>query len=192
MATSSGRQYAARTGVGIGRTKDEIEAELRRLGATRRAMLDDEEARQAVVMFERAGRDGATTRYRLTLPLPDPNAHEFRRSPSGRVWYDTNRQRQEWQQGCAERWRALGAYVKALRVAHEAGILMVEEALLPYAVLADGRTVAEYTLPQLPVAAATRRLPPMLPGAEGTGRDGEGRIVLLPAPAPALDESEGE
>lgn len=155
----SQRNYAARTTVGIGRTKDEIEQELRRLGATRGAFFDDDEHAQAVIMFERE-----QTRYRLVLPLPDPQADQFQWSPARQVRYTEARQQQEWRQACNERWRALGAYVKALRVGVEAGILHIEEALLPYVVLPSGQTVAEYTLPQLADAANVGRMPPLLPG----------------------------
>src|SRR5258707_7452450 len=159
MGTTGKRQYASGTVVGIGRSKDDIDGELRRVGALRRAFYDDEEARIAVVQFEREG-----VRYRLTLPLPDPKDDKYRWTPARRFTVDAARQHQAWQQDCAERWRALSAYIKALRVGWEAGIIKLEEALLSAAVLGTGQTVGEYILPQLPASLEAHSLPPLLPG----------------------------
>lgn len=175
MAATAKRQYASGTHVGVSRSKGEIEDELRRIGAGRRAFFDDEDELRAVVMFERQG-----VRYRLILPLPDPNADRYKWSPSRRVRYDASRQREEWLQECAERWRALAAYIKALRVGWEAGIIKLEEALLSAAMLGNGQSVGEYVLPQLPQSLAANALPPLLPGVGA--QSGAPSIIALPSP----------
>lgn len=161
--SSSKRPYAAGTSVGIWQSKQHIERDLQRLGTTRHAFFDDLERHQAAIMFELG-----ETRYRLLLPLPDPQADTYKWTPARRFRRDAAGQREAWEQDVRERWRALAEYVKALRIASEAGILHVREALLPYALLADGRTVAQYTLPQLAEVASTDQLPPLLPGVGET------------------------
>lgn len=169
------RQYAAGTTVGVGRSKEEIAAELRRMKAVRHAMMDDDEARRSVIVFEREG-----VRYRITLPLPDPRGDTYWRTPSRRDLRSRDDAYKLWMQDVAERWRALAVYIKTLRVSAEAGIVKVEEALLPFAVLSNGETVAEYTLPQIRDAySQPGYLPPMIPGAQRT------------LPAPQVEEERG-
>jgi hypothetical protein len=164
MTTSQKRQYASGTYVGIGRSKDEIQAELVRMGASKRLFYDDDEAHHAVVSFERAG-----VRYRITLSLRDPATEVFRYTPARRFLRDAVEQRAAWLQDCNERWRALAAYIKALRDSAEAGITTVETVLQPFAVVpaSGGRTVQEWVGEQLPQAYARgEEMPPLLPGLE--------------------------
>ncbi len=172
MTTTSKRPYAASTSVGIGRSKEEIQVELVRMNASKRLFYDDDEAHRAVVSFERAG-----VQYRITLPLADPDADRFQRTPARRFQRDPKQVREAWVQDCMERWRALAAYVKALRVAAEAGITTVERVLMPFAVgpQSGGRTVTEWIEAQLPSAYRQGMLPPLLPGVgEGPKQIGEG------------------
>ena len=161
--SSSKRPFAAGTSVGIWQSKQQIERDLERLGTTRHAFFDDLERHQAAIMFELG-----ETRYRLLLPLPDPDAEVYWWTPARRIERTPKQAREVYEQDVRERWRALAEYIKALRIASEVGILHTREALLPYALLADGRTVAEYTLPQLAEVATVDKMPPLLPGVGET------------------------
>lgn len=156
------KQYAAGTTVGIGQSQEEIKRELISLGATKRLIHEDDERHLAVLMFERAG-----VQYRITLPLLNPADRAFRYTPLRGLARTQAQARDAWLQDCKERWRALAAHVKALRVATEAGITTVERVLLPFAIVPDsgGRTVEEWMGEQLPQAYATGHMPPLLPGA---------------------------
>ena len=57
-----------------------------------------------------------------------------------------------------------------LRVAWEAGILKLEDALLSSVMLGNGQSVGEYIFPQLPASLQAQALPPMLPGCPGRRR----------------------
>jgi hypothetical protein len=165
------RTYASGTSVAVGRSKEQVEAELRRMGATRRAFLDDDEHGQAVVMFERDA-----LRYRIILPLPSSQDRAFWHTPSRGYSRTREQALAAWEQACRERWRALAEYIKALRVGYEAGIIRIEEALLSAVVLPSGETVGEWVAPQLPEAYASRAMPPMLPGVRSP------RLLELSAP----------
>jgi len=161
------RGYASGTTVPIYRSKGEIEEELRRMGVAKRAFLDDDEHHQVVIMFERENR-----RYRIFLPLPDPEADVYRYSARFTRRSDSAT-RGAWEQDCRERWRALVAYLKALRIGWESGIVRIEDALLHAVMLPDGESVGEWVAPQLPRIYASGQMPPLLPGAGQTTRSGE-------------------
>lgn len=163
-ATKGARGYASGTTVPVYRSKAEIESELQRMGATKRLFYDDDEHHQVMIMFERENR-----RYRILLPLPDPEADGYRYSAQFRRRSDTTT-RAAWEQECRERWRALVAYMKALRVGWEAGIVRIEDALLHAVMLPDGETVGQWVAPQLPRIYGSNQMPPLLPGAGETTR----------------------
>lgn len=152
--TTNKRAYAARTEVPVWRSKDAISSDLKRLGAQREAFYAA--PGRAVIVFEIG-----ETRYRLSVSMPSPDDYRY----DARGYTRTERQaRIAFEQDERERWRALVAYVKSLRIAAEAGIIDIREALLSNVVLANGETVGEFLLPQLAEAAAAERMPPLLPG----------------------------
>jgi hypothetical protein len=159
MATSN-RQYAEKTTVTIGRTKDAIISELQRLGASRRAFYDDDEGGRAMIVFERSDR-----RYRFELPLPSSTDPKYRYTPARRYVRSETEQRAAWTQDCQARWRGLAEYIKAMRIAHELGIVRAEEALLPYLLLPNDQTVGDWLDPQVAEVYATNQMPSLLPGA---------------------------
>ena len=70
---------------------------------------------------------------------------------------------------CRQTWRALALVVKAKLEAVDAGITVFEEEFLAHIVLPDGRTVGQFTLPQVESAYLTGKMPKLLPGlAEST------------------------
>lgn len=175
MTSAAKRQYASGTTVGIGRSKDEIQAELVRMGALKRLIHEDDEAHRAVVAFERLG-----IQYRITLPLPDPTLRDFWYTPARSYRRDGEQAREAWVQACMERWRALAAYIKALRVAAEGHITTVERVLAPFAVVpgTNGQTVQEWVEAQLPDAYARGSVPPLLSGTDAL------RLIEAPGEAP--------
>ena len=56
--------------------------------------------------------------------------------------------------------------IKAKLEAVESGITSIEQEFLPYIVLADGRTVSQFILPQIAQVYETGRMPKLLPGVE--------------------------
>lgn len=159
MPAQAKRQYASGTTVGIGRTKDEVQSELVRMGAGKRLLYEDDAGHLAIVSFERGG-----IQYRISLPLRAFEEDAFRFTPARKFRRDAIEQRAAWLQDCAERWRALAAYVKALRVAAEAEITTVERVLQPFAVVpgTGGRTVTEWAEERLPQAYRLGAMPPLL------------------------------
>lgn len=146
--------YAAQTEVPADRSRGEIERTVTRFGA--RSFAYGWEGSTAVIGFELGDRQ-----YRFALPLPDPNAREFRVSPAGRQRTDKAREA-EHAQAVRQRWRALALIVKAKFAAVEAGISTVEIEFMANTVLPDGRTVGEHTLPAIAEAYASHTVPSML------------------------------
>jgi len=153
--------YAKETDVPADKSRGEIERTLTRYGAT--AFMYGWSGNYAVIGFEMAGR-----RYRVTLPLPEKSAAEFTRTPARGRQRTNEAAMSAWEQATRQRWRALALWVKAVLEAAESGIVTVEQALVPFTVLPDGRTVGEWLLPQLE-QMAPGQMPPMLPGLLGPG-----------------------
>lgn len=158
--------YAKDTTVPADRSRAEIEQTLSRYGAT--AFMYGWSGMRAVIGFEMDGR-----RYRVTLPLPNKSAPEFTRTPARGKLRSSDAASSAWEQATRQRWRALALWIKAILEATEAGIVTAQEALVPFAVLPDGRTAGEWLLPQLERIGA-EQMPPMLPGLLTAGADGDG------------------
>ena len=154
-------RYAESTHVPSDRSRSEIERTLRRYGATAFAYGWQEGAAQ--LMFEMANR-----RIRFTLPLPDPDADEFRLTPSGKYERTAKGQEEAYEQAVRQRWRALALVIKAKLEAVEAGISTVEDEFLSHVALPAGGTVGEWMKPRLDEVYATGQMPALLPG----GADG--------------------
>lgn len=154
-------QYAKKTVVTVDKSKLEIEQVLRRYGATAFGHMWNEDG--AAVLFEIAGR-----RITMRLPLPDPDAHEFRFTAQNRARSQTARA-EVYDQAVRQRWRALVLIVKAKLEAVESGITTVEREFLADVTLPDGRTVGDWAAPQLELAYAHDRMPALLPGVNGRG-----------------------
>lgn len=154
-------QYASKTTVTVDRSKQEIEAVLRRYGATAFGHMWNEDG--AAVLFEIAGR-----RVTMRLPLPDPNAHQFRFTAQNRPRSQASRA-EAYDQAVRQRWRALVLIVKAKLEAVESGITTVEREFLADVTLPDGRTVGDWAAPQLEQAYGNGNMPALLPGVGGHG-----------------------
>lgn len=149
-------RYAAGTDVPADRSRAEIERTLERYGAD--AFGYAREARQAMIQFRIGGRF-----VRIMLPLPDPDATEFKMTPTGKWERSESEARRAWEQACRQRWRALALVVKAKLEAVAAGISTIEREFLSDVVLPDGSTVGNFMQPQVERAYLTGDMPKLLP-----------------------------
>jgi hypothetical protein len=147
--------YAANTEVSTDRSRAEIERTLQRYGAT--GFLYGWKNDHAILGFEMNGRQ-----LRFTMALPDRQADDFQKTPTGKT--RTPRAAQEaWEQATRQRWRALALVIKAKLEAVESGIATFEEEFLAYILLPSGQTVGQWMLPQVERAYLTGDMPALLP-----------------------------
>ena len=134
MANQPLRKFAQGTTVESGKTRLEIEALLKKHGAT--SLIYGEQGMVGKLMFAMCGRQ---IRFDLQLVDPRQQAAEHRR-----------------------RWRALLLVLKGkLESIQDGTIETFEEAFLAHTMTPDGSTVAEAMLPQLADAYKTGRQPSM-------------------------------
>ena len=138
------RRYAEGTEVSASRSREEIERTIQRFGATSHVWMRDDVAMRVVVAFKIGQRS-----YRFILPLPAPSSPQITQTPSRRWSRDEKQQRDALEAETRRRFRSLANYLKAMLDAIETGILHEETALMPYLLLASGRTVAEDIAPQI-------------------------------------------
>lgn len=150
-------RYAANTDVTAEKSRAEIERNLRRYGADQ--FMYGWEGERAIVAFRAQGRQ-----VRFVLPLPDRQSPDFTHTPARRLKRPTEEAERAWEQACRQRWRALNLAILAKLEAVEAGIASFDEEFLAYMLLPNGKTVGEWTLPQLASAYDTGRMPELLPG----------------------------
>ena len=160
--------YAKGTEVSIGRSREELERLLRTRGATGFMAGWEDGNEFHVVAFKLAER-----LIRLTIPRSWPDEHK--RTPSGLVRTDAAAQKAADAEE-RRRWRSLLLVIKARLVAVDDGVETLETAFLPWVVLPNGQTVAEWINPQLDVAYAANEMPGLLPGT--------GQPALPPASGP--------
>lgn len=148
-------KFATETKVGTEQSRLDIERTLKRYGADAFGYLSHQG--RATILFEIQGR-----RVRFILPLPDRRDPEFTRHARG-VRTESEAERR-WEQACRSRWRALLLIIKAKLEAVEAGIVTLEEEFLPYTLLPNGQTMAEWYEPQVEQVYQSGRMPELLPG----------------------------
>lgn len=127
-------KYAAFTKVPANQTRSEIESTLKRYGATHFGYA----TMPGVVMlaFESRGR-----RVRFKVPVPDPEKNA---------------------QGHRQKWRAALLSIKSKLESVESGIEQFDEAFMAQIVLPDGRTMAEFAMPQIAKSYTSGAMPPLL------------------------------
>lgn len=151
-------QYAAKTEVGVGRRRTEIERTLERYGATSFAYGWDHST--AVIMFEMADR-----RVRFKLPLPKRTEFMFTEKGNGRT---EAAQQNAYEQAVRQRWAALALAIKAKLECVEAGIESFEQAFLAHIIVPGTNvTMGEWATPQLEQAYQQGDMPALLPGTGG-------------------------
>ena len=145
-------RYAADTSVSQDKSRSEIEATLKRYGAT--SFMYATMPTSAVVGFIIEGRQ-----IRFGLPMPDPTDREFTHTPAKRGPRAPAAAEKAWEQAGRQRWRALALVIKAKLEAVAAGITTIEDEFLAHTVLPDGSTVGQFVKPQLALAYETRQMP---------------------------------
>jgi len=148
-------RYAADTSVSQDRSRSEIEATLKRYGATS-FMYATEDAR-AMIGFRISDR-----MVRFLLPMPDPKAREFTHTPARGTLRSPAEAEKAWEQAGRQRWRALALVIKAKLEAVAAGITTIEDEFLAHTVLPDGQTVGEFMQPQIAIAYERGSMPTTL------------------------------
>jgi hypothetical protein len=134
--------YAQGTGTSVDKTRLEIERELEKYGAKRKATMM--EPTQAVVYFELHNRH-----VQFTMPLPTPpDLVGVKRGGKG----DAARR---CQQVHREKWRALLLAIKSKLISVDNQVETFEEAFLAQIVMPNGQTVSELARPALVKAYET-------------------------------------
>lgn len=152
--------YAQDTTVSVARSRAEIEDQVSRYGASGfvSGVQHLPEGSVAAIAFEAQGR-------RVQFELKLPSKSEFAtRTQYGRTYERTPEDiERRWEQACRQRWRALALVVKAKLEAVECGIASFESEFLANIVLANGKTVGKWLLPQLDDHYSKGKMPPLLP-----------------------------
>jgi hypothetical protein len=151
-------KFASQTTVSPDKSRAEIEATLKRYGASHYGYMSGPDA--AAIAFQAKDR-----RLRFTLPMP--KLSEFKRyKKRSDAYYETVRTdvqaQQHHDQAIRQRWRALALVIKAKLEAVESGVSTFEEEFMANIVLPSGQTMAEYALPQIAQAYETGSMPPLL------------------------------
>jgi hypothetical protein len=149
--------YASETKVPMNRTKDEIERTVRKAGATSFGTMQD--AKLIVVAFVMKER---TIRFSVRMPtFSDPN---ISRTSTGRP-RSVGGMADAFGQEERRLWRAILLVIRGKLESIETGIESLDEAFLPHVVMADGKTVAEHTIPMIrdAIAAGSMSSVPLLP-----------------------------
>lgn len=138
--------YANNTSVSVERTRAEIETLLARYGAS--AFGYEVNSERGVIKFAAHGRF-----IKFTLLLP--SRQDYRYTAVQQIRRKDVDVERAWEQACRSAWRELFLVIKAKLVAVEAGIAVFEDEFLPYTVLPNGDTVAQWLGPQIEQAYAT-------------------------------------
>jgi hypothetical protein len=146
-------RYAAATTVSPEKSRQEIERTVKRYGADEFAFA--ERADVAVILFRYKGR-------RVRFTIERPSFDDVQHTPGGR-WRSASHTRAAREQLERQRWRVLFLTIKAKLEAVEAGAETASTAFLPYALLPNGETFAEWIEPQVDTAYASGQMPGLLP-----------------------------
>lgn len=146
--------YASKTEVPVEKSRAEIERVLNKEGASQ--TLFGRDGRDAVVAFTLRSRQ---VRFRVVIP-PD---EEFEVTPGGKT-----RKKSAIPAAVAQeerrRWRSLLLQIKAKFEAIASESETFDEAFLPHIMLPDGKTVAEFMVPQIEEAYSSGKMPLRLLG----------------------------
>lgn len=140
--------YAANTKVSPDQSRMEIERTLGRYGAD--AFMYMRDGHMQVIGFRA---DGRYVKFTVQMPTIDEFHHTGKRSRTPTQASEARNKAER------ERWRALLLVIKAKLEAVESGIESFEVAFLPYLVLPDQTTVAEWVGPQLERAYEVGAMP---------------------------------
>lgn len=151
-------KYAKETTVSVDKSKIEIEAILKRYGATQFMYGWSEEDDQQMIAFKMSNR-----KIRLLIPMPDPGS--FTTTKTGRYRSSKEARQKAYDQALRQCWRAIVLLVKAKLEAVELGISTFESEFLANTMLPSGATIGEWMAPQIEAAYESGVMPLLLPGA---------------------------
>ena len=153
--------YASKTEVSAERSRAEIEAVLRRYGASAFSYGWDDAHGAAEVRFRFKDKW-----IRFLLAMPDRKDERFRFVKHKNRYFRTERTPEQaekaWEQACRSAWRSLLLVVKAKLEAVEHGISTFEYEFFAWTVLPNGQTVGEALMPIVNRAIATGETPALL------------------------------
>lgn len=151
-------RYAEKTEVSSDRSRAEIEATLRRYGASQFAYGWDHQA--ATIGF------GIGTRLvQFRLPMPDRNERRFTHTEARGYRRSPEQQAAEYERAVRQSWRALALVIKAKLEAVAAGITTIEDEFLAHTLLPNGSTVGEWARPQLDAVLERGQMPALMAGS---------------------------
>lgn len=143
-------RYASGTRVAPGDSRAEIERTLTRYGADSFAYGWNNG--NAQIAFRMNGRN-------IVLRVAMPTKEQFTHTEERGLLRTASSRDQAWDQACRQRWRALALIVKAKLEAVDSGITAFEDEWLPYTLLPDGGTVADFVRPQVAEAYRSNTMP---------------------------------
>ena len=149
-------KFASSTSVSVERSRAEIEAVLKKYGATKFASGWDQD--KAVIAFEMQAR-----RIRFDIPIPPLSEFKSREKwGSVRTVPDGEAERLRDQE-TRRRFRALLLVVKAKLEAVASNVSTFETEFLAFVVLPSGATVGQWLAPQIARTYEDGKMPPLLP-----------------------------
>jgi hypothetical protein len=150
-------QYANATSVSPEKSQQDIRETLRRYGATRFGVMEEE--KKAYIMFE-------YNRLQIQLTIGLPSKDEFQRTENGRSRKQSS-VTEAYNQAIRQRWRALLLAIKAKLEAIECGISTIEKEFLAFVILPDGSQLGDRIIPVIE-DIKTGKMPRLLIGAKNT------------------------
>ncbi len=151
-------RYAENTRVPVENSQSELVRLLKKHGSTSHAF--GVQRGRASVMFEL---DKRRVRFELSVPDPDEFVAKIPRNipvNQRKDWCDKQAEQIERQ-----RWRALVLVVKAKLELVAEGVGSIETEFMANIVLPNGQLVGDWLAPQIESAYASKKMPPLLPGA---------------------------
>jgi hypothetical protein len=148
--------YASNTNVSIEKSQIEIKEMLRRHGAGRVGIIEDDN--QATVAFE-------YQKLLIQMSIKLPAKEKFRMSPNRRSRRTDNQMIKEWEQASRQKWRVLLLTIKAKLNGIAEGVTTLEHEFMAFIVMPNGVTFGDFAMPKLLEAAETGTMPLLgLPG----------------------------
>ncbi len=148
--------YASNTNVSIEKSQIEIKEMLRRHGAGRVGIIEDDN--QATVAFE-------YQKLLIQMSIKLPAKEAFRMSPSKRSRRTDQQMIKEWEQASRQKWRVLLLTIKAKLNGIAEGVTTLEHEFMAFVVMPNGVTFGEFAMPKLIEASKTGQMPRIaLPG----------------------------
>jgi hypothetical protein len=149
------RRFAQGTTIDPAKSRIEIETLVTKHGAT--GHVSGWEGNLLRVMFTMNGR-----RIRFSVELPDATDRQF--THDGHRQLPPAQAKARFEQFVRERWRLLLFLIKGKLEAIRENAAIFEDEMLPYTVMPNGQTVAEWLNPQLEDSLQRNTMPPLLPG----------------------------